>query len=281
MARAAAHSLAHWGPPTTSHSHTWVRWQPYYATLSSVSSHQSPSYLVTPASSVSSITPSPLSASVYEQERQRNPQFHPQEYQLRDSQKLKYVTGLVTDVGVPPGSNTVVNFHTFNPEMEDIYNGAQLPSKRGYIKRSKWAMLSEGFQEYVPSPAEEPAPTNDQPPPPSVPSLNFTQSPSVSPQPDSEYLAPRPALIGSHGAYLAPQPLSNLLITQSSTEPTSPASSLADTESAPGVDLQALLQLLETPRIGDPDVAANSHLQCQDSEDLQYNKILDEFIEWM
>lgn len=96
MARAAAHSLAHRGPPTTtSHSHTRVRWQPYYATLSSVSSRQSPSYLVTPASSVSSITPSPLSASVYEQERQRNPQFHPREYQLRDSQKSKYVTGLV------------------------------------------------------------------------------------------------------------------------------------------------------------------------------------------
>ncbi|KAG2146041.1 uncharacterized protein EDB93DRAFT_1086768 [Suillus bovinus] len=97
MVRAAAHSLAHRGPPTTTttHSHTRVRWQPYYATLSSVSSRQSPSYLVTPVSSVSSITPSPSSTSVYEPERQRNTQFHTREYQLRDSQKSKYVTGLV------------------------------------------------------------------------------------------------------------------------------------------------------------------------------------------
>lgn len=96
MVRAAAHSLAHRGPPTTtSHSHTRVRWQPYYATLSSVSSRPSPSYLVTPVSSVSSISPSPLSVSVYEPERQRNPQFHPRECQLRDSQKSKYVSGLV------------------------------------------------------------------------------------------------------------------------------------------------------------------------------------------
>lgn len=94
MVRSAAHSLAHRGPPTTtSHSHTRVRWQPYYATLSSVSSRPSPSYLITPASSVSSISPSPL--SVYDPERQRNPQFHPRECQLRDSQKSKYVTGLV------------------------------------------------------------------------------------------------------------------------------------------------------------------------------------------
>lgn len=96
MVRAAAHSLAHRGPPTTtSHSHTRVRWQPYYATLSSVSSRPSPSYLVTPVSSVSSISPSSLSVSVYEPERQRNPQFHPRECQLRDSQKSKYVSGLV------------------------------------------------------------------------------------------------------------------------------------------------------------------------------------------
>lgn len=95
MVRAAAHSLAHRGPPTTSHSHTRVRWQPYYATLSSVSSRPSPSYLVTPCSSVSSISPSPLSASVYEPDRQRNPQFHLRECHLRDSQKSKYVTGLV------------------------------------------------------------------------------------------------------------------------------------------------------------------------------------------
>lgn len=96
MVRAAAHSLAHRGPPTTtSHSHTRVRWQPYYATLSSVSSRPSPSYLATPVSSVSSISPSPLSVSVYEPERQRNPQFHPRECQLRDSQKSKYVSGLV------------------------------------------------------------------------------------------------------------------------------------------------------------------------------------------
>lgn len=94
MVRAAAHSLAHRGPPTTtSHSHTRVRWQPYYATLPSVSSRPSPSYLITPVSSVSSISPSPL--SVYEPERQRNPQFHPRDCQLRDSQKTKYVTGLV------------------------------------------------------------------------------------------------------------------------------------------------------------------------------------------
>ncbi|OAX41075.1 hypothetical protein K503DRAFT_736352 [Rhizopogon vinicolor AM-OR11-026] len=94
MVRPAAHSLAHRGPPaTTSHSHTRVRWQPYHAALSSISSRPSPSYLITPASSVSSISPSPL--SVYESERPRIPQFQPRESQLRDPQKSKYVSGLV------------------------------------------------------------------------------------------------------------------------------------------------------------------------------------------
>src|SRR6267154_5941119 len=88
MVHHAAHSLAHRGPPaTTSHSHTQVRWQPYYVTLSSC---PSPSYLVALASSVSSISPSPL--SVYESEQSR---FHPREGHLCDFQKLKYVTDLV------------------------------------------------------------------------------------------------------------------------------------------------------------------------------------------
>src|SRR6267154_5978538 len=88
MVHHAAHSLAHRGPPATmSHSHTRVPWQPYYVTLSSC---PSPSYLVAPASSVSSISPSPL--SVYESEQ---PRFHPRECHLRDFQKTKHVTGLV------------------------------------------------------------------------------------------------------------------------------------------------------------------------------------------
>ncbi|KAG1862547.1 hypothetical protein DFJ58DRAFT_715270 [Suillus subalutaceus] len=169
MVRAAAHSLAHRGPPTTSHSHTRVRWQPYYATLSSVSSRPSPSYLITPVSSVSSISPSPLSASVYEPDRQRNPQFHPRECQLRDSQKSKYVTGLV-DQAV--GS------------ICDIWNPQDIP----FVFLTSIPLHGRNTQLPSPiSPTTQPSPT----PVPCIPDSYSLHSPKIPLTPDSSDQAPR------------------------------------------------------------------------------------------
>ncbi|KAH7888541.1 hypothetical protein F5I97DRAFT_1949872 [Phlebopus sp. FC_14] len=93
MVRPAAHSLAHRGTPATT-THSRVRWQPYNAPLSSVSSRTPPpTYLVTPASSVSSTSPSPLSLG--DVEHPRHAQCPPRESQFRELQKTKYALGLV------------------------------------------------------------------------------------------------------------------------------------------------------------------------------------------
>ncbi|KAG8213724.1 hypothetical protein J3R82DRAFT_10427 [Butyriboletus roseoflavus] len=60
MVRPAAHSLPHRGSPST--SHTRVRWQPYHSSVQSIPPRSSPlAYLITPASSTSSVSPSPPS----------------------------------------------------------------------------------------------------------------------------------------------------------------------------------------------------------------------------
>jgi len=91
---ALSHSLAHRAPPAT---RPRIRWQPYCAVSSSVSSRSSPvSCLHTPASSVTS-SPQSSALSVCEIERPRLslPPFPPKEYQPRDHQKIKYAIGLV------------------------------------------------------------------------------------------------------------------------------------------------------------------------------------------
>jgi len=92
---ALSHSLAHRAPPAT---RTRVRWQPY-GTLTQPIQPRSPpiSYLNTPASSASSSPASSLSVC----ENDRGKHFlqslppTPKENPLRDSQKNKYVLGLV------------------------------------------------------------------------------------------------------------------------------------------------------------------------------------------
>ncbi|KAH7929900.1 hypothetical protein BV22DRAFT_1109651 [Leucogyrophana mollusca] len=98
MVRAAAHSWAHRGPPATT-TIARARWQPYHApvqpSISSTTRSPSNSYLITPASSVSSVSPSSIS-TLCEVERTRNStQYLPRECQLRDAQKSKYAAGLV------------------------------------------------------------------------------------------------------------------------------------------------------------------------------------------
>ncbi|EGN99811.1 hypothetical protein SERLA73DRAFT_159960 [Serpula lacrymans var. lacrymans S7.3] len=95
---AVSHSLAHRGTPAT---RTRSRWQPYHASLQpSSSSRSSPStsYLITPASSVSSSPPPHPSSYQDPDQLPSAPQYHPQpsrECQLRDAQKSKYALGLV------------------------------------------------------------------------------------------------------------------------------------------------------------------------------------------
>ncbi|KAJ6596662.1 hypothetical protein B0H10DRAFT_2197074 [Mycena sp. CBHHK59/15] len=92
------HSLAHRAPPAT---RSRVRWQPYNALASSISSRSpSLSYLSTPATTVSS-SPPPKATPLCETERLRPVQSSMPETPkdvsnpLRDTPKNKYATGLV------------------------------------------------------------------------------------------------------------------------------------------------------------------------------------------
>ncbi|KAH0827541.1 hypothetical protein J3R83DRAFT_4262 [Lanmaoa asiatica] len=92
MVRPAAHSFPHRGSPSTTHSR--VRWQPYQASVQSILPRSSPlAYLVTPASSTSSVSPSPRSLS--ELDRPRHAHHPPRESKLRDTQKSKFALSLV------------------------------------------------------------------------------------------------------------------------------------------------------------------------------------------
>jgi hypothetical protein len=100
---AVSHSLAqraHRAPPAT---RTRTRWQPYNS-LQSLSARSSPAaYLLTPASSVSSASPTPPQAlALCENDRLRHAMLTPgivsqasRELPIRNVQKSKYVIGLV------------------------------------------------------------------------------------------------------------------------------------------------------------------------------------------
>lgn len=99
---AISHSLAqraHRAPPAT---RTRARWQPYNV-IQSLSARSSPAgYLHTPASSVSSASPTPPQAlDICEHDRRNNiisppgGSQAPRELPIRDAQKSKYVIGLV------------------------------------------------------------------------------------------------------------------------------------------------------------------------------------------
>lgn len=91
MVRPTAHSLPHRGSPATT---TRVRWQPYNTSMQSLQSRSSPSsYLITPASSVSSTSPSPRPLCAVD--RPKHTQYLPRECKLRETQKSKYALGLV------------------------------------------------------------------------------------------------------------------------------------------------------------------------------------------
>lgn len=89
MVRPTIHAFAQRGTPSSSHSR--VRWQPYNASNQSSQTHTSP-YLPTPASSVSSTSPSPHTIS---EDRPRHAHSIPRECQLRDAHRSKYALGLV------------------------------------------------------------------------------------------------------------------------------------------------------------------------------------------
>ncbi|KIJ18938.1 hypothetical protein PAXINDRAFT_166854 [Paxillus involutus ATCC 200175] len=93
MVRPAAHSFPHRGSPATT-THSRVRWQPYNASIQTLQSRSSPSsYLVTPASSVSSVSPSPRPLCAVD--RPRHTLYPPRDCKLRETQKSKYALNLV------------------------------------------------------------------------------------------------------------------------------------------------------------------------------------------
>ncbi|KIK99075.1 hypothetical protein PAXRUDRAFT_823180 [Paxillus rubicundulus Ve08.2h10] len=93
MVRPAAHPCPHRGSPATT-THSRVRWQPYNASLQTFQSRASPSsYLVTPASSISSVSPSPRPLCVVD--RPRHTLYPPRECKFRETQKSKYALNLV------------------------------------------------------------------------------------------------------------------------------------------------------------------------------------------
>lgn len=89
MVRPTSHVFAHRGSTTS--SHTRARWQPYNASTQS-SQPRTPSYLPTPASSVSSNSPSP--PHLYG-DRLRHVLPLSRECQLREAQKSRYALSLV------------------------------------------------------------------------------------------------------------------------------------------------------------------------------------------
>lgn len=89
MVRSTIHAFAQRGTPSSSHSR--VRWQPYHASNQPFQARTSP-YLPTPASSVSSTSPSPHTLS---EDRTRHAYLVPRDCQLRDANKSKYALGLV------------------------------------------------------------------------------------------------------------------------------------------------------------------------------------------
>ena len=89
MVRPTSHVFAHRGSTTS--SHTRARWQPYNANTQS-SQPRTPSYLPTPASSVSSNSPSP--PHLYG-DRPRHVLPLSRECQLREAQKSRYALSLV------------------------------------------------------------------------------------------------------------------------------------------------------------------------------------------
>ncbi|KIJ67950.1 hypothetical protein HYDPIDRAFT_107495 [Hydnomerulius pinastri MD-312] len=163
MVRSAAHTLAHRGTPATT-SHTRVRWQPYNASFQSIQSHTPPSvYLITPASSVSSTSPSPI--SLRDVDRPRHAQYLPRECQLRETQKSKYALGLV--------DQTVKS-------LCDIWQPQDIPT----------AFLTSGRPMVAPTSVSDQHVHNMPPFPPRNTQLPSPVSPTTQPSPITSPLAP-------------------------------------------------------------------------------------------
>ncbi|KAG1893648.1 uncharacterized protein F5891DRAFT_985705 [Suillus fuscotomentosus] len=174
-------------------------------------------------------------------------------------------------------------FQTFNPDMENLYDGAQPPvgQRRSYTKHSSYVALSGGFMGYIPLPSSE----GDQ------------EHPSASAGPDSQSHT-----LPIQSSITLPSPGSDLVTvpTPISTSPTSapPSSpppsdhpilpSSDNYESAPEpqssvVDSQATFELLQAlasvvPGVG--SVEFPDELHSQELEDSQYNQLEEEIIQW-
>ncbi|KAG1723098.1 hypothetical protein EDB19DRAFT_1916270 [Suillus lakei] len=156
---------------------------------------------------------------------------------------------MVDPTAVPPGEPSMqASFHTFSPKMESLYGGAQLPTdrKRGYNKIQKYIQLSGNVMKFIPP------------------------SPSPSPEPlDQHHPSASPEL--ASGSQSHPQPSS--VVPPSSLPPSDPPTGLQLSESMPPSDVA--LPPLAGLR-GSPESAEESH----NSEDSQYNKLLEEIIQW-
>jgi hypothetical protein len=156
--------------------------------------------------------------------------------------------------------------------MEDIYGGAQPPAvkKRRYVKRSNCILISAGHMGYYMS-SESPA---GDPPHPSAPSpVSNTDresypTPLMPPPASAPPSTPLPSESPNLSSFLQPDIASPLSINSESAAPGQPSvvdsvEDLADSE---------LLELAPSP-------VESAHSHGSDS-DSQYNKLLDEIIQW-
>lgn len=155
--------------------------------------------------------------------------------------------------------------------MEDIYGGAQPPAvkKRRYVKRSNCVLISAGHMGYYMS-SESPA--GDPPHPSASPVSNTDResypTPLMPPPSSAPPSTPLPSESPNLASFLQPDIASPLSINSESAAPGHPSvvdsvEDLADSE---------LLELAPSP-------VESAHSHDSDS-DSQYNKLLDEIIQW-
>ncbi|KAG1732814.1 hypothetical protein EDB19DRAFT_2002933 [Suillus lakei] len=185
------------------------------------------------------------------------------------------------------------NFCVFNPQMENIYSGAQPPSewKRTYTQTNNYVEVSRGHYEYSPSqsldqqhpsPSMSPEPDSDSQMHPHPPIQNLPMAPPGS---DLQSLTPVPA----SAAPPSPLPSPDLPLP---TPPSGAPTPSTKPESAPGAQpplpiipepapgVVKSFELLQghVPIIGGPEYAEKSHFH--DLEDSEYDKLLEGIIQW-
>ncbi|KAG1905096.1 uncharacterized protein F5891DRAFT_1183802 [Suillus fuscotomentosus] len=147
-------------------------------------------------------------------------------------------------------------FNVFSPAMDNLYGGTRPPAdrNRGYVKNNQFLQLSGGFFGYMPPSSPE----EDQSHP--------TTSAAGGPAP----IAVNPSPPGSESHASVPIPSSDAGLP--------PSTSFESRAATRGKRTMVESEVLESV-LGSLEFTEESH--CDDSEDLQYNKLLEEIIQWV